>query len=137
MWMACSTQQEIADAESLTTQGLGQLLKEMADLPKLSKSQQAAAEHATDFDMWMACSTQQEIADREDVHKDSVSEVCQKMADLPKSDKAAADHATDFDPPIYNIWKQQTVADVLKDSTDIGELAKSGKAAAAASQGRR
>jgi hypothetical protein len=22
--------------------------------------------------------------------------------------KAAAEHATDFDPPIYNIWKQQT-----------------------------
>jgi DNA methylase len=26
---------------------------------------------------------------------------------LPKSDKSTADHATDFDIPIYNIWKQQ------------------------------
>ena len=25
-----------------------------------------------------------------------------------KSAKAAADHATQFDPTIYNIWKQQT-----------------------------
>jgi DNA modification methylase len=32
------------------------------------------------------------------------------LADLPKllkSDKALAEHAVDFDPPIYNIWKQQ------------------------------
>jgi hypothetical protein len=39
-----------------------------------------------------------------------VSRICCKSAELPnlnKSDKAAAEHATDFDPPIYNIWKQQ------------------------------
>ena len=32
------------------------------------------------------------------------------MADLPnlnKSDLAAASHATDFDVPLYNVWKQQ------------------------------
>ncbi len=32
------------------------------------------------------------------------------MADLPffsKSEQAAASHATDFEEPIYNIWKQQ------------------------------
>jgi hypothetical protein len=28
------------------------------------------------------------------------------MAELPKSDKSAAEHATDFTPPIYNVWKQ-------------------------------
>jgi hypothetical protein len=27
------------------------------------------------------------------------------LVKLAKSDKAAAEHATDFDPPIYNIWK--------------------------------
>jgi hypothetical protein len=50
-WMSCHTQEEIAEAENLTSQGIGQSLKEMADLPKLSKSDQAAAEHATDFDL--------------------------------------------------------------------------------------
>jgi hypothetical protein len=30
------------------------------------------------------------------------------MRNLNKSDIAAAEHATDFDPPIYNVWKQQT-----------------------------
>jgi hypothetical protein len=57
--------------------------------------------------MWLACATQEEIADACDVHKDTVSEICRKLADLPNSDKAAADHATEFDPPLYNIWKQQ------------------------------
>ena len=31
-----------------------------------------------------------------------------KVADLPKTEQAASEHATDFDIPIYNIWKQQT-----------------------------
>lgn len=60
MWMACATQEEISSREDLTTQGIGQILKEMADVPKLSKSEQALASHAVDFD-----------------------------------------------PPLYNIWKQQ------------------------------
>jgi hypothetical protein len=52
MWMQCFTDQEIAEAENLTSQGVGLVLKEMVDLPKLSKTQLAAAEHATeDFDV--------------------------------------------------------------------------------------
>jgi hypothetical protein len=58
--------------------------------------------------MWMACATQEEIAAATDVTKETVSQICQNLADLPKSDKSAAEHAVDFDPPIYNIWKQQT-----------------------------
>ena len=32
------------------------------------------------------------------------------MATLPKhqEQQAAAEHATDFEAPIYNVWKQQT-----------------------------
>jgi transcriptional regulator with XRE-family HTH domain len=56
----------------------------------------------------MACYSQEEIAQRENVTKETVSQVCQDLANLPKSDEAAASHAVDFDPPIYNIWKQQT-----------------------------
>jgi hypothetical protein len=29
------------------------------------------------------------------------------MAELPESLKPAALHLTDFDPPLYNVWKQQ------------------------------
>jgi predicted transcriptional regulator len=37
MWMACWTQEEIGEREGLTSQGVGQTLKEMAELPKVSK----------------------------------------------------------------------------------------------------
>ena len=62
------------------------------------------------FEMWMACATLEEIGKREDLTGQAVGLLLKEMADLPKlskSDKAAAEHAVDFDPPIYNIWKQQ------------------------------
>jgi hypothetical protein len=31
----------------------------------------------------------------------------EKLEKVPKPDKALAEHAVDFDPLIYNIWKQQ------------------------------
>ena len=60
------------------------------------------------FDLWLACHTQEEIAERENVTKETVSQICQKMAELSESDKPVANHLTDFDPPVYNIWKQQS-----------------------------
>lgn len=62
------------------------------------------------FDLWLASYSQDEIAKEINVNKDTVSEivdVCRKKFQETKSDKSAADHATDFDPPIYNIWKQK------------------------------
>jgi hypothetical protein len=62
------------------------------------------------FDMWMACYSNVEIASREGIDEKAVRDIIGEMADLPKlrrSDLAAAEHAVDFDPPIYNIWKQQ------------------------------
>jgi len=58
------------------------------------------------FDLWMACHTQEEIAERENVAKGPVSEICSEFADLQKtnkSSKATSEHATDFNPPVYNI----------------------------------
>ena len=62
------------------------------------------------FDMWLACSTQQEIAEACDISQPQLAEVLKNIGTVFKnqSDKSLADHATDFDPPIYNIWKQQT-----------------------------
>jgi hypothetical protein len=71
------------------------------------------AKEATDrriFDMWMACATQQEIAEAEDMPRETVRNETGnfgQICNLAKSAKAAAEHAVDFDPPIYNIWKQQ------------------------------
>jgi len=62
------------------------------------------------FDMWLACYEQKEIAE---AVGETPARVNQIVADLPKldslakSDQSSADHATDFTPPIYNIWKQQ------------------------------
>lgn len=58
----------------------------------------------------MACYTQKEIAEREGLTHQAVDLILGEMADLPKllkSDRAAAEHATEFTVPIYNIWKQQ------------------------------
>jgi hypothetical protein len=56
----------------------------------------------------MACATQEEIAAACDCSVEPVKTViADYSANLPKNLKAAAEHAIDFDPPIYNIWKQQ------------------------------
>jgi hypothetical protein len=65
------------------------------------------------FDLWMACLTQEEIAAACDCTRDDVRGVKEvgfgengKIAEFPKNDQAAACHATDFTPPIYNIWEK-------------------------------
>lgn len=76
------------------------------------------------FEMWLACYTQDEIAAVENIVKQTVSNAVRPFsAGLPELDKpadydetaftltkeqlAAADHATDFQAPLYNVWKQQ------------------------------
>lgn len=63
---------------------------------------------------WLACRTQQEIAETEGCTRDDVRGVNEvnlgesgNIAEFPKDVQSAAEHASDFDPPIYNIWKQQ------------------------------
>jgi hypothetical protein len=62
--------------------------------------------------MWLACYTQEEIAEAEDVAVQTVSNRIGDFSNFGQMSKigkpAAANHLTDFDPPIYNIWKQQT-----------------------------
>lgn len=63
------------------------------------------------FARWLACWTQEEIAGEAGITGEAVRLVLQEMADLPKLAKpqrAAAEHATDFEVPVYNVWKQQT-----------------------------
>ena len=51
MWLSCHTQEEIAKAEGMTKQAIGQICKDFADLQKIDKSSKAAAEHAVDFEV--------------------------------------------------------------------------------------
>lgn len=62
------------------------------------------------FEQWLACWTLNAISEQENIAKTTASDICSDFSKLEKADKperAAAEHATDFDPPIYNIWKQQ------------------------------
>lgn len=64
------------------------------------------------FDLWLACHTQEEIAATVGISQGEVAKNIPNgnLAEWHISDaqRAAAGHATDFEPPIYNIWKQQT-----------------------------
>ena len=55
-------------------------------------------------DMWMACYTQDEIAAMVGVSKMEVSRTCNESAILPESYKPAANHLTDFELPIAEIF---------------------------------
>jgi hypothetical protein len=61
------------------------------------------------FASWLACRAQQEIAEAEGVSVGTINSTLDSFsfAHLPDSEKAAANHATDFQVPIYNVWKQQ------------------------------
>jgi len=78
-------------------------------LSRIDKDTKAARDKRI-FDMWLACHTQEEIAEVVGCDKATVNRILEdllqngKLSDLQH---AAASHLTDFDPPIYNIWKQQ------------------------------
>jgi C4-dicarboxylate-specific signal transduction histidine kinase len=77
------------------------------------------------FDLWMACHTQEEIAERENIERSTLANIAAEFVQIGKlaeKDKAAASHATDFDPPLYNIWKQQ---EKTSGSSHFGNSAKS------------
>ncbi len=60
--------------------------------------------------MWLACHSQDEIAAAVELTHQAVAKIQTDFAtfgNLAESCKAAANHATDFEPPIYNVWKQQ------------------------------
>ena len=56
--------------------------------------------------MWLSCATQEEIAEATDVPRKTIDDWTGDFGE-----KLAADNSpfpSDFDPPIYNVWKQQT-----------------------------
>jgi DNA-binding CsgD family transcriptional regulator len=62
------------------------------------------------FDMWLSCHTQDEIAEAVELSQRAVSDCFSsfgKIAKTAKTEQLAANHETDFTPPIYNVWKQQ------------------------------
>lgn len=61
------------------------------------------------FEHWLACDTYNEIADLEGLSEEGVRKIVSQLsAELPEVVKAGANHITDFEIPLYNVWKQQT-----------------------------
>ena len=93
--------------------------------------------------MWMACYTQEEIGEKERLTQKAIGLILEEMASLPKllkSSQAVAEHAVDFQIPLYNVWKQkekqeeiaekeglthQAVDLILQEMADLPKLAKS------------
>ena len=64
--------------------------------------------------MWMACHSQDEIAGAVDLSQLAVSEQCEGFTSSVfknQTSKSAAEHTTDFKPPLYNVWKWQEKTD--------------------------
>jgi hypothetical protein len=69
-----------------------------------------AARNKRIFELWLACRTQEEIAGAVDCSRDVVQAKTDgfvEIGNLAEIHKADANHATDFETPLYNVWKQQ------------------------------
>ena len=64
------------------------------------------AKKETAFNLWLACHTQEEIADSVDSPQQTIADWMKDFAETSISEESAK--WTDFDPPLYNVWKQQT-----------------------------
>lgn len=61
-------------------------------------------------EMWLACHTDGEIATALGCERSTVTKAIPDLVKLVLENrihKSGADHASDFEPPIYNVWKQQ------------------------------
>ena len=93
------SQNEIAGrlgvSQSTVSQWLSRTLKE----EKERKKEKA-------FALWLSCHTQEEIADAVDVPRKTIDDWTGDFGEKLVSDNSP--FSPDFDPPIYNVWKQQS-----------------------------
>lgn len=57
------------------------------------------------FEMWLACKTQEEIAEAVQVPQQTLADWMKGFTENLVTEDSVKWH--DFDPPIYNVWKQQ------------------------------
>jgi transposase len=93
------SQREIADALGVSQATVSAWLSRTLKEEKERKKNAAYA-------MWLACHTQQEIADQVDAPRKTVSDWLTNFGEISAADNSP--FSTDFAPPIYNVWKQQT-----------------------------
>jgi DNA modification methylase len=61
--------------------------------------------------MWLACATQEEIAEAVGVPRQTIDDWTKDFAEMSKSDISA--FPSGFEPPIYNVWKQQSKSNAV------------------------
>jgi DNA modification methylase len=91
----------------LISKNLSMPVRTVTDATKEIRARQKEERKEKIFSMYLACHTQEEIAEEVGVTRDQVqteTESLCNLANLPKSTKLSAEHESDFDPPIYNIW---------------------------------
>jgi hypothetical protein len=115
-----------ASARDSRTKQFGLILQEFSDLKKLAKSQRCPGLITREFsDLKKLGKSQQAFAAHVGRERQTITDWIADFADFGKiaeSHKAAASHATDFDPPIYNVWKQQDKTAGSKDPTDLANM---------------
>ncbi len=99
MWMACYSQQEIANEVGYTKQAVGEFL----DLLQLSKNVTGSENGQLSEKPKLAVTADREYDDEDDDDSNSLG-----VYQLDKRLLIKANHLDEyFKPPIYNIWKQQ------------------------------
>lgn len=79
LWFSCLPQDEIAQAVGMSRQGVAKITQQVESFRFVAESGECY-----------------EIENEED-----------RLEELRRRHEAAANHATDFEPPLYNVWKQQ------------------------------
>ena len=67
---------------------------------------------AAAYKLWLSCHTQQEIAEQLGIAQQTVNEWVKSFTENSAAEVSV--FSSDFDPPIYNVWKQQTKSSRLE-----------------------
>ena len=152
MWLACATQEEIAEAVGVPRQTIDDWTKDFAESPEDGLpafppgfeppiynvwKQQTIDDWTKDFtqtcqeqervippgfeppiynvwkQMWLACATQEEVAEAISIDRATASRWEEGFAESCLAQDSP--FPPGFEPPIYNVWKQQTKSNTLAD----------------------
>jgi hypothetical protein len=126
MWLAMRTHEEIAAAIGYSRQAIGDFIEKSAlarngehavsgDTPDFGDADSDADdEDSNSLDMHLRCFTLEEIAKVEEIDHATAHRVLCKILDPEKCTKptrALVEHAAEYEPALYNVWKQQTKSD--------------------------
>jgi hypothetical protein len=99
LWLACYTQDEIAEMMGVTQDATCRTLRGNESFLFCVKVGQR---HEIDNEQ-----DRLDAAEAIGIQQRTEGDALAESADLPESLKPASSHRTDFEPPVYNVWKRQ------------------------------